>query len=304
MKKFKLKTLFFLLPLIVIALLMEIMIRHIPNDYSYKKNYLDENSNSIEVLFLGSSHTYFGVNPQYIQENSFNASHVAQTIDYDYNIIKKYASNWRQLKLIAIPIDYSTLFSSVTNGSQSWRVKNYNIYYDIKLTEIISDNFEILNTKPNLIFKRLYIYYFKNNPEISCSKLGHSSTKKQNDNLEEEGLVAAKRHTHIDKKELKKNTAILKRIIAFGNKHNIQVLLYTTPAYNTYVKNLNQLQLDITNETIQQIIRNEKNCFYYDFLEDSNFIASDYMDSDHLNENGAKKLSTKLNKIINKINND
>ena len=77
-------------PLLLGALILEVLIQNIPNEYSYKKSYLDSNSNEIEVLFLGSSHVYYGVNPEYISANSFNASHIAQTLDYDYAILKKY----------------------------------------------------------------------------------------------------------------------------------------------------------------------------------------------------------------------
>ena len=304
MNKFNLKIIYFILPLALIAIVIELAIRQIPNDYSYKKKYLDNTSNSIEVLFLGSSHTYYGINPKFVAKKSFNASHISQSLDYDYEILKKYENNWNQLKLIVLPIDYLTFFNSVSTGVEQWRVKNYNIYYDINITNTTSDNFEFLNTKPKLIFKRMHSYYFKKKSEITCSKLGHSSIFNPTNNLEENGYNAAIRHTNITKQEFKKNIAILNKIIDFGNKHNIQLLFYTSPAYTTYVKNLNQIQLDLTINSINRIIDDNSNCFYYNLLEDSTFIKTDYMDADHLNYFGAQKLSLKLNKYINEIKHD
>ena len=70
---------------------IECLLRSIPNDYSYKRNYLDLNSDKIEVLFLGNSHASYDINPAYIRFKSFNNSFGCQTIDYDYSavVIKK-----------------------------------------------------------------------------------------------------------------------------------------------------------------------------------------------------------------------
>jgi len=45
-----------------------------------------------------------------------------------------------------------------------------------------------------------------------------------------------------------------------------------------------------------------KNCIYVNLLDDPDFIKDDFHSADHLNEAGAKKLSLKLNEIINKHN--
>ena len=74
MSKFIKKVLIFSTPIIIFIILMEVLLREIPNDYSYKKNYLDTHSSEIETLFLGSSHTYYGVNPEFIKSNSFKIS--------------------------------------------------------------------------------------------------------------------------------------------------------------------------------------------------------------------------------------
>ena len=73
----------------IFSILLELLIRNIPNDYKLKKSYLDENSNKIENIFLGSSHTYYGIRPEIIIGNSFNASHISQGIYCDYRILKK-----------------------------------------------------------------------------------------------------------------------------------------------------------------------------------------------------------------------
>ena len=311
MRRYILKTILFILPIILIGILIEVLIRNIPNDYNYKKEYLDKNSDNIEVLFLGTSHAYYGVNPNLIKAKSFNASHISQSIDYDYEIIKKYKENWKSLKTIAIPIDYSTLFSNLSKSKESWRVKNYQIYYDINNINFLSNNSELLTVKFNLNLKRVYSYYLKNITEITCSNLGYANIidkHPKNKNftyLTQTGKKAAKRHTKITSPDFlpqyKNNTKILKNIISFAHKNNIKIILYTSPAYKTYFNKLDKKQLNLTINSIQNLIANYTHCYYYNFIEDSNFTANDFRDADHLNDFGAQKLSLKLNECINEI---
>jgi hypothetical protein len=74
MKKYTIKIFLFFLPLLFIGFTMEFLLRNIPNDYKFKKAYLDENAEEVETLILGNSHAFFGVNPQYFSTNAFNAS--------------------------------------------------------------------------------------------------------------------------------------------------------------------------------------------------------------------------------------
>ena len=90
MKRFVIKTIYISLPILVVAILMEILLRNTPNDYLFKKQYLDKHSSEIETLILGSSHSFYGFNPEYFSSNTFNASHISQSLNYDFEILKKY----------------------------------------------------------------------------------------------------------------------------------------------------------------------------------------------------------------------
>ncbi|OCB78491.1 hypothetical protein [Flavobacterium crassostreae] len=118
----------FLIPILVVMTSFELLLRNIPNDYSYKKKYLDAKSDGIEVLFLGSSHIYFGINPEYITKKSFNVAHSSQSLNFDLEIIKKYKNRWKNLKYIIVPIDYFSMYTTLEDAIEKWRVKNYSIY--------------------------------------------------------------------------------------------------------------------------------------------------------------------------------
>ena len=298
MKKFRSKTILFLSPLIILVLLMEPLLRNIPNDYNYKKEYLINNSNNVTKLFLGSSHTYYGINPSFISGTAFNASHISQSIDLDYEIIKKYKDNWNKLKYIIIPIDYFTLFSRLSGGIEYWRVKNYSIYYDIQLSNKLSENSELMSVNLKSNINRIKKYYFLNKTAITCSELGFGNSFEKSKDLDETGKTAALRHTKKDLSKLNESIKILKEIINFAYKNNIEMVFYTTPGYHTYVSNLNSNQLDLTINTITKLTEKNKNCTYFNLLEDTNFYSTDFRDADHLNPDGAKKLSLRIDELI------
>lgn len=300
MNKFTIKLFKFLFPFIILVLPMEFLLRQIPNDYKYKKNYLDKNSNKIEVLFLGSSHAFYGLNPFYCTQNCFNASHISQPFKYDLEILKKYEHNWYKLKIVVLPISYFSLFQKLETGSEAWRVKNYIIYYEINTSNDLADHTEMLSNKLGVNLRRIASYYIKGNTAISCSTLGWciSCNSKNARNLVETGKTAAKRHTNKDFKYMNENVSILKSIIEFGQRYNIKIVLITLPAYKTYVANLNKEQLKKTVQTAENISNQFENCFYFNFLENKSFSELDFYDADHLNEIGAKRLTLLIDKII------
>lgn len=309
MRKFITKTAFFLLPFLGVALSMEILLRNIPNNYSFKKEYLDKHSNEIETLILGSSHSFYGCNPDFFSSRTFNAAHVSQSLNYDYEIIKKYQDDLHNLKTIILPISYFTLYSKLEIGSESWRVKNYVIYYDMNVFNSVFDCFEILGNQPKVNLKRLYDFYIKANSDynISCSELGWGTQCKSENakDLIKTGKTASERHTREDihsedhNNIFNDNKLILNSIIKWCNMRNVKVLLLTPPAFETYRQNINIEQYNITTKTANDFALKYQNCIYVNLFDDTNFVARDFYDADHLSEIGAKKLSGLIDKKIN-----
>ncbi len=300
MNKFIKKSILFSAPIIIFVLVIEILLRRIPNDYSYKKNYLDKNSDKIETLFLGSSHAFYSINPKYMHSNSFNAAHISQSLDYDIEILKKYENETTKLQYIIVPIDYFSLFNRLETGVESWRIKNYSIYYGFDNSYKFKDNSEILNGKLFENIKRIVQFYRFHKSEVGCNALGWGTkhNSKNNKDLFTTGKAAAKRHAEKTNSFFKENVAIVNEFIAIAKVKKAKVIFYTNPAYKTYTSQLNQEQLQKTYTTIKSITNSSPNVYYYDFLTDASFIKEDFFDADHLNEIGAKKFSKKMDSII------
>ncbi|MDH8701459.1 hypothetical protein M2138_000801 [Dysgonomonadaceae bacterium PH5-43] len=292
MKKFIKNIALFITIIILSLLLLEIALINIPNVYSCKKDFLDSNSSEIETLILGNSHSYFGLNPIYFSNKTFNAANVSQDLVCDFDIYKKYSDKLNHLKTIIIPISYFSLWHNLEKSEEDWRLKNYSIYFDIKKDFSFRHNFEISNSK-DIISQKLS-YYTNNNHKVTCSKLGWGNTYIST-NLEDSGIARASAHTKdslfsVENKTLfEKNICILTQIINLNP--NINIVFFIPPAYETYRVNIRQEQLALTIKTMTELIDKHRNCSFYNFFNESSFVETDYYDADHLNELGAKKLS-------------
>ncbi|HRN40605.1 MAG TPA: hypothetical protein PK649_00860 [Vicingus sp.] len=300
MKKFIKLISIFLLPLFILWGLFEVSLRKIPNDYIIKREFLDKNSNILEVLFLGSSHAFRGINPVYIQQKSYNASYVSQSLDLDFEILMKYKENWSNLQTIVIPISYFTLFSNLKNNSESWRVKNYCIYYHLFISIHLSDYFESLSLDIKTNLNRIKSYYFKHKNQTTTDENGYGKFIGTNE-LIKSGVEAANRHTKNNQQQFLSNLKTLNSIINFSKKRKLNVIFYTPPAYQSYIKNLNKTQLNITFSTLKRITNKNKNVYYFNFLTHNEFISNDFYNADHLNSMGAKKLTQLINLKIDSI---
>jgi hypothetical protein len=288
---------------------MEFFLRQIPNEYTYKKEYLDNHSNEIQTLILGSSHSYFGIDPIYFSQNTFNVAHVSQTLDFDFEILKKYQNNFNSLKNIILPISYFTLQSKLKRGQDSWRIKNYVIYYEMDIPyslSSLSTHIELLSSNPFVNTKRFASYYIKGHQNIPCSELGWGTSYNSSNaqDMKKTGKAAAFRHSKnkdSDENFFHENIITLNSIMEFCVKHDVKLIFITTPAYITYRENLDKEQLSQMIETITEMTEKHANWQYINLLDNPIFTSDDFYDADHLNEIGAKKLSLLIDKEIEKL---
>jgi len=197
------------------------------------------------------------------------------------------------------------LYSTLQNGIEKYRVKNYIIYYGIS-TNPFTDLFKLeISGNPLTNLARIKNFYTKNKNDISCSELGFglNYNSKNNQNLEATGILAAKRHLSKDDQYFNYNKNILNEIINITQRNKVKLILYTSPAYKTYRQNLYLKQLNQTTQYIAQLTHSLKDVYYYNLLSDSTFNSEDFFDADHLNEKGAEKLTRKIDGLMNdKIN--
>jgi len=305
MKRFLKKLFLFILPLLLGGLAMELVLRNMPNDYRNKRKYLDAHAESVETLILGSSHAQYGLNPAYFSSRAFNAAHVSQTLDLDLDIIEKYADRWSSLKTVVLPISYFTLFERLSEGPESWRIKNYTLYYGIHSSRSPIDYTEILSNRLSVNCERIVSYYGAHQPVVVCDSLGWDTlhTAVSPGDLVAAGKVSAQRHTVQDmhskknRELLADNLQALDRMAQWCADRNVRLILFTPPAYASYREQLVPEQLRITVQTAARLASERPYISYHDFMFDSAFSESDFYDGDHLLASGAAKLSRMIDAL-------
>lgn len=291
----------FLMPIATTSFGIEYLLRRMPNDYKFKADIYAERAADFEILCLGNSHSYYGVNPLYFKRKAFNGSHVAQSLNIDLLIFRKYEPRMKNLKYVLIPISYISLSSKLENGAEAWRAKNYTLYYDgLYVPDKIINYSELLGSPFTSIKNRIKSYYLKQESSITSDNSGYGTNYKSKvkRDLIKTGKMTAEKHTVKDFSNFPENEKSLKEIIRLCADSGIKVILFTPPAYVSYKRYLDTVQLNRTIRIAASYEKNYKNLSYYNFLNDTTFVANDYFDADHLNEFGAEKLSKKLNQII------
>jgi len=300
MKNFIYKSIVFSLPLIGFIVFLEISLRSIPNSYELKKSYLDDNSEFIQVLILGSSHASMGVVPDCFDAKAYNAAMTSQSLEIDYEILKNYETRLKNLVSVILPIDYFSLTSSLKNSVESWRVKDYIMYYDLPIKSSLKHESEVLSHSLKHNLKRFRNYYIDKKSEIYYTDDGNEIFKEDHQvfDLATSGIRAADRHTTSSYDNYRENLKILSMIVSMCQKNNWHLLLYTSPGHETYYNLLDSIQLALTITSVDSLAGIYKNCEYFNFLKDTSYHSSDFYDGDHLNEYGARKLSKKLNELF------
>jgi len=300
MKKFLIKLVVFLLPVLVLFCGLEWSIRHIPNDYNSKIKYINQHGSEIEVLALGSSHFYHGFNPDYLQAHTFNLAHIAQTPEFDLKLFQKFLPKLKNVKVLVYPISYFTFFWDLQSSSEAWRMKNYQIYYHVDAAQSFNDYFELLSISPDMNFKRIKDYYIKHKTEVGVTPKGwgFNCLAQYAANLDETAITSAQRHTAQDWNFYSKNSNEVEQILQLAQKKGIKVILVFPPAYKAYRNLVVPKQLQTTYLKIDSLLHQYPNTTFLDFFSDTTFTSKDFMDADHLNDQGAIKMSKRINEVV------
>lgn len=303
MGKFILKISIFLIPLLMVLTAMEYIAQSSPNSYRYKNGYIDENSDSIKTLILGSSHSFYGINPQYLENNSFNLANVSQDLKFDLYLFEKCIVKCKNLKTLIVPISYFTLYETpLDSGEEKFRVKFYEHYmgYDDTLLYCF-EKLELFN--PTIFQEKIansVKYYFDKKQEFGYDSLGWATgynVSKIDKDIESDALKTIERHNSGSDMYVRENTDRLRNIAELCHKHNIRLFFITTPTLPEYYSKMDNDKWDFTTSTINDICL-KYNASYYNYLKDERFDKSDFFDADHLCHKGAEKFSKILKSDI------
>ena len=211
------------------------------------------------------------------------------------------------MEWVILPVSYFTMTGKMENGKEWWRIKNYCIYYDCPYHKKEPKyNIEIIGNPLSIYkqIKRVGRYWIKGVDDNSCDYLGFDLGYSKNRRSEEwymNGPQRAKSHTKdIEKLNdiIQENREYLEAIIKKCEEKNISVLLLTTPTCSTYYECVDSAQYSLMTETCEEMALKYNNVQYLNLFKDSRFVEEDFFDADHLETDGAAKLTKILDEYI------
>lgn len=277
------------------------------NIYSYKRQYVENHINEIEILFLGNSHIEEAVKPELVGKNAFNMAISGRPRQYDIELAKRYIPNMTNLKALIMPLDYTNFYlgrDEINPGEQKKANPNfvrgekcmYSKYMGIRLDEFYYWS-EILNSRTDFMMR-----FFRNEERNrGCEINGYVplDIKKRIFNWQNRAmpkLIDTSKPVNTDKFNELKNWYLT--LAELTKNRNARLILLGTPMYETYQKDLNPKVLEEISTFIEMLKKDYQNVEYYDFTFDKDFLPEDFNDASHLTDSGAEKFSKKLKEIV------
>ena len=304
MKKFIYKSILFMIPVIIVAVIFEYGLSKVQNSYNFKRANLERQLNSIDVLLIGNSRTLYGVDPACFSHRGYNLSNISQTLFYIKELGIRYVPQMSNLKCVIIDVSQTSFGFDLIDGKEHWRDYYYTHYWDIDYPE--NNWYDIKRYSKFFLYQPIQSCYYASQlfevnlaPNLYPNGWLRVEPPKTTDFLTE--TVAAKRaaiNNELSKESrIAQNAAHLEELVAFLTRHNIACVIITSPVYKTFAKYVDKSKSARGLAIIKNICE-KYNCEYFNYFEDGRFSIEDFADNDHFCYVGAKKYSKIINDEI------
>lgn len=299
MRLFLRKFVITILPIILAILGIEIFNR-VNNTFYSKKTYIEKNRNSIEVLILGSSHTWRAINPEFLTAKCAPLAHGGSAFNIDYLLFKKFVNELPNLKVVILETSYHTF--------EDYRGKKWNknhlffVYYGINNYEstvplsdyfLITSNFDayvrrMWKTWKSAEFGQYNEYGFITNSKGTLERGHYDST------------VLKLRHSKESPNNFKRNRILLEKIISTCEEKDLDIIFFSPPKYYTYNENNNINKLRRRNSLFNTYKKMDI-VHIWNFEKIYENDTKVFSNEDHLNIYGAEKMTKLIDKRLNQI---
>ena len=291
MKNFLLKILIYTLPIVFIAIGLELYVESIPNSYTYKRQYMEQHAAQIQTLVFGSSYAYDGIDAELLP-NAFNLANSSQCFEDDYRLLQRYIVDMDSLQRVILPISYSSLQMVSSSNRRGY----YTIYMDLYPRWPISKySFECFNLE--LMTKKIIKHTLREDM-VRCDSLGqrigHSlDSRPAVDWQDTQALIVNDRFVGAAAQPyIKENTYWLRRIALECQVSGVELYLVKMPALQEYRDAMPQEQVEAMNCAISTI-GNKFDCVHVLDYQAWGTDA-DFWNATHLNTDGARRLTMEI----------
>jgi len=259
---------------------------YIVNLHYINSNIPEEKLNDYNTLIMGDSHPQMALNPS-LFDSAYNMCQDAEPYFVTYWKLKKLLTQYKTIDTVLLGFSFHNIsaFNDKKLNDRIWSTEMFKRIYPIEelktLKNIKIDWLEYYT----IMIKKMCLYPVKNHTYYI------GEYKKSQMNNVSDYDISIKRHYYYNDRNVGISAVaidFLKSIIALCKKNHIMIGLVTTPLHEEYIK---RIPANFKREFLQ--LKHELKNNDLLVLDYSSIALDDsvYLNSDHLNESGAKKFT-------------
>jgi hypothetical protein len=260
------------------------------NKLSFKKGLFEQKLGEIETLALGSSHCELAFDPDQINGFAYNLGDTSQDLYYAYKLYESYIDKMPKLKNIIVFYSTFTSGNELQMSSKKFLCYGYDGLFNINPKYKFDDDYkkEEINFYLNKFCQVPLRGYYKGYKKIYLPY--------------DENIKDIKSHY---KHNIRRNnqTEFVKKIYELAQENNHNLIIIIPPMTSKYKKHFKEFygkeelsSDEIFNDLIQ--LQKKLDLTIFNFYEDNPIKDKDFSDLEHLNPNGAEKLSKIINQYL------
>lgn len=280
----------FLLP----VALLEWRLRTHPtvDSYAFKKHLVESTLETNEVIILGSSLSWTGLNPNLISDRCVNLANFNQAFYHDLKIMEKYLPQSKNLKAVVLPLSSPSFYALPSERADQL----YDLYWNFPPH---SGKRDLENYSAIMAFGLWEGLKLIPGDTGIANGRGWGAFDITYDGNEADALA---RIGLLEKEFKEENFAVcsgyFRQIVGLCAKHKVRLILFLPP-YSTTVNKF--LEPKAYEQKMMEYIR--QSCATlpvecYNLNDNTVFTTDCFRDPDHLNVKGSRLLSAQMKEII------
>ncbi len=243
-----------------------------------KHNELEQKKESIDTLILGSSHGAAGFISKQYSPTAFNLASASQDLYYSYHLLQYCLKELKNLNSIFL---FYSVFSSgfeLQKTSEKERCAYFKYLFNIPYKYKADKDMERYSLQANSYYKK----------KKTIKKIDTNGYIEQTIFFAKDFPVAERTKTHLrENQRINNQLSYLKKIIDTCQQNNIELIILIPPTRKDYREAL-------PNENIlfEKLYKIKNLPSVKNFYSNKNFKYTDFGDFDHLNRQGAEKLTS------------
>ena len=306
----------FALPLAIALAGIEVRLGTIPNAFNRKLELLDEQRSTIEVMVLGSSHEYAGVNTDRLIQPAFNLAMPSQSLSQSAELGLKYLPASRsarlplpRLRAVLMGIGYYSLPYRMSGSPEprlGFYMRTYRVFADSTLRDRVNPSRYLYSAiygwgaVQSLLRGPTAVDFSGHMSRTGYDPVGLPALPPDAGPTYFAASAAARASYHhrlASAANIPANLALMRRLARQCQVAGVRLVLFTSPVTRNYADQFGEATWRQYRAVIEQFAR-EIDVPYTDYSQDPAFEWRDFGDADHLNSVGAEKFAKILSDRI------